>query len=88
MEPSAVTPFDGAAFKKIESIINKTVPNVIVTPYLMIGATDSRYFRNNSEAVLNFSAAQDMKGFHGIDERIGKSDLNRMISFYKSFIKD
>ena len=88
MEPSAVTPFDGAAFKKIETIINKTVPNVIVTPYLMIGATDSRYFRNNSEAVLNFSAAQDMKGFHGIDERIGKSDLNRMISFYKSFIKD
>jgi carboxypeptidase PM20D1 len=53
----------------------------------MIGATDSRYFRNNSEAVLNFSAVQDVKGFHGIDERIGIKDLQRMIYFYKELLK-
>ena len=63
------------------------MPNVIVSPFLMIGATDSRYFRNNSEAVLNFSAVQDVKGFHGIDERIGIKDLQRMIYFYKEFLK-
>jgi carboxypeptidase PM20D1 len=52
----------------------------------MIGATDSRYFRGFSEAVLNFTPMQDAKGFHGIDERIGISDLNRMITFYKQVI--
>jgi len=36
--------------------------------------------------VLNFSAVQDVKGFHGIDERIGKTDLNRMIFFYNQLI--
>lgn len=87
MEPSAVSSFESEQFKKIENIIYASVPNVIVSPFLMIGATDSRYFRNNSEAVLNFSAVQDVKGFHGIDERIGIKDLQRMIYFYKELLK-
>ncbi len=88
MEPSTSTSFTNPAFKKIESIINRSVPNVIVSPYLMVGATDSRYFRGFSDAVLNFAAMQDAKGFHGIDERIGIDDLNRMIFFYTLFLKE
>ncbi|MFN9665211.1 MAG: hypothetical protein ACK57C_01300, partial [Bacteroidota bacterium] len=64
-----------------------SVPNVIVSPFLMIGASDSRYFRDFSEAVLNFSAIQNMKGFHGIDERIGIKDLDRMIWFYQELLR-
>ena len=88
MEPSPVTPFNHPSFKKVESIIGRIVPNVIVSPYLMLGASDARYYRSFSEAVLNFSAVQDTKGFHGIDERIGKSDLNRMVGFYRMLIKE
>ena len=88
MEPSAVSSYESEPFKKIENIIQTSVPNVIVSPFLMIGATDSRYFRSNSESVLNFSAVQDVKGFHGIDERIGITDLHRMIYFYKELLKD
>jgi carboxypeptidase PM20D1 len=61
---------------------------VIVSPFLLIGATDSRYFRGFSEAVLNFAPVINVKGFHGIDERIGISDLNRTVGFYKQIIKD
>ena len=86
MEPSATTPTDHPAFKRLEGITNSIVPNALVSPYLMIGATDSRYFRGFSEAVLNFTPMQDAKGFHGIDERIGISDLNRMIAFYRQVI--
>ena len=86
MEPSPITSYEHPEFKKMEQIIYKLVPDVIVSPYLMIGATDSRYYRNFSDAVLNFSAVQDVKGFHGIDERIGKADLNRMIFFYNHLI--
>lgn len=88
MEPSPITSFENKEFKKIENIIYNSVPDVIVSPFIMIGATDSRYFRSFSDAVLNFSAVQDVKGYHGIDERIGKSDLNRMIFFYKKLIKE
>jgi acetylornithine deacetylase/succinyl-diaminopimelate desuccinylase-like protein len=31
---------------------------------------------------------QNVKGFHGIDERVGISDLNRTIGFYKQLIKE
>jgi len=30
---------------------------------------------------------QDVKGFHGIDERIGVNDLNRMIYFYQQLLQ-
>jgi carboxypeptidase PM20D1 len=65
------------------SIIYKTVPHVLVSPYLVVGATDSRYFRSFSDAVLNFTPIQNAKGFHGIDERIGVTDLKRMVTYYK-----
>ncbi|MFM1794450.1 MAG: hypothetical protein RL642_835 [Bacteroidota bacterium] len=87
-EASATTAADHPTFKKIESLTQKVLPNVLVSPYLVVGATDSRYFRPFSEAVLNFSPMQDVKGFHGIDERLGVGDLNRMISFYRLFIAE
>jgi carboxypeptidase PM20D1 len=87
MEPSSFTPHTHPAFLQIENIIRKSVPKVVVSPFLMIGATDSRYFRSFSDAVLNFSAVQDVKGFHGIDERIGITDLHRMIYFYQQLIQ-
>ncbi|MFN4975246.1 MAG: M20/M25/M40 family metallo-hydrolase [Bacteroidota bacterium] len=87
MEPSSITPFRDPSFLQLERIIKNAVPNVIVSPFLMIGASDSRYFRDFSEAVLNFSAIQNMKGFHGIDERIGIKDLDRMIWFYKQLLQ-
>ena len=83
MEASSSTSSDHPTFKMLESITKKIVPNVLVSPYLMIGATDSRYYRPFSEAVLNFTPMQNAKGFHGIDERIGISDLSRMVNFYK-----
>ena len=88
MEPSTITAADNKMFKKLEAITYKTVPNAVVSPYLMVGATDSRYYRSFSNAVLNFSPMQDAKGFHGIDERIPVSDLKRMIFFYKMIITD
>lgn len=87
MEPSSFTPHTHPAFLQIENIIRKSVPKVVVSPFLMIGATDSRYFRSFSDAVLNFSAVQDVKGFHGIDERIGITDLHRMIYFYQQLLQ-
>jgi carboxypeptidase PM20D1 len=88
IEPSPITPTEHPAFKQLSAIVQKTAPNALISPYLLIGASDSRYFRGFSDAVLNFTPMQDAKGFHGIDERIGISDLNRMISFYKLLLQE
>lgn len=82
-EPSATTSTSHPMFLKVEEAVYKTVPNVFVTPYLIVGATDSRYFRPFSDAVLNFAPMRDAKGFHGIDERIAVNDLKDMIFFYR-----
>jgi carboxypeptidase PM20D1 len=87
IEPSPMTSFKDPAFAQLENIFKKAVPGVIVSPFLMIGASDARYFRDFSKAVLNFSAIQNMKGFHGIDERIGIKDLDRMIWFYQELLR-
>ncbi|MFM7358254.1 MAG: peptidase dimerization domain-containing protein, partial [Sediminibacterium sp.] len=86
-EPSTVTSFKDPAFISIEKIVQRAMPDVVVTPFLWLGATDSRYFRDFSEAVLNFAPIQNVKGFHGIDERIGIKDLDRMIWFYQELLR-
>lgn len=88
IEPSPITPTEHPAFQQVSAIVRKTAPDAMISPYLMIGASDSRYFRSFSDAVLNFTPVKDAKGFHGIDERIGISDLNRMISFYKLLLQE
>ncbi|MES1220775.1 MAG: hypothetical protein ABUT20_35065, partial [Bacteroidota bacterium] len=85
-DPSPVTSIQSSAFARIESAVYKTVPNVIPTPFLMIGATDSKYYRSISDRVLNFSPMTDSKGFHGINERLPLRDFQRAINFMMTII--
>ena len=82
-EPSRTTTVNSAAYKKISTIVNNIVPDVVVAPYLVIGATDARYYRAFADGVINFLPIVDSKGFHGIDERIGINDFKRMVFFYR-----
>ncbi len=87
-DPSPSTDIQSAAFKRIESAVYKIVPNVIPAPYLMIGATDSRYYRRISDAVVNFLPMTDSKGYHGINERLPLKDFLRGINFMKTVIEE
>lgn len=87
-DPSSVTSTSSSAFKRVENAVYETIPNVLPTPYLGIGATDSRYFRLISDGVVNFVPMTDSKGFHGIDERLPIRDLHRSISFFETIIEE
>lgn len=87
MEPSPSTSSQHPMYKRVESAVKQTVPEAIVTPYLVVGATDSRYFRSFSDAVLNFVPLHNGKGYHGIDERISIQDLKKSVHFYKLLIQ-
>jgi carboxypeptidase PM20D1 len=87
-EPSAVTSISSTAFKRVESAIHQTVPGVITTPFLSVGATDSRYYRRISDGVVNFMPMTDSKGFHGVNERLPLRDLQRGINFYMTIIEE
>jgi carboxypeptidase PM20D1 len=83
-DPSAATSVQSPAFKRVESAVNQIIPNVIATPYLMIGATDSRYYRRIADGVVNFLPLTDSKGFHGINERLPIKDFQRGVQFFRT----
>jgi len=82
----AITPSNSKAFQYVESIAGKTIKDVIVVPFQLMGTTDGRYFQDNSDGVIRFIPYTDVKGYHGIDEHISLTDLKQMIFFYSSFI--
>jgi carboxypeptidase PM20D1 len=85
-EPSAMTDFHSDAFKKIADAAGAVAEDIIPTPFIMVGATDSRNFRAISNGVINFCPTTDSKGYHGIDERLPVKDLQRAIQFYTLLI--
>ena len=87
-DPSSPTSIESPAYKRVESAVYRIVPNVLPTPYLMIGATDSRYYRRISDGVVNFFPATDSKGYHGYNERVQVSAFRRGINFMMTIIEE
>ncbi len=85
--PSASTDVNSKAFKRVETVIQSIVKDVVVAPMLMVGATDSRNYREISDGVINFTPITNAKGYHGIDERLLISDFQKCINFYTLLIQ-
>lgn len=85
--PSPQTDINSSAFKRVEKAINSTIEDVVVAPVIMVGATDSRSYRDISDGVVNFSPLTNAKGYHGIDERLLITDLQKCIHFYTLLMK-
>jgi len=86
-EPSPTTNVNSKYYKRVEKVVREVVKNVVVAPMLMVGATDSRNYREISDGVVNFSPLTDAKGYHGIDERLQISDFEKCFNFYTLLIK-
>lgn len=80
--------YESVAYKKVENATYQIMKSVIPVPFLSVGATDSKYFQTIADGVIKFSPTVDAKGFHGIDERIGVSDLKRMVYFYQIMMQE
>lgn len=90
--PSPVSSVASDAFKNLERTIRATFPDAIVVPGLVGGGTDARYFYDISDDVYRFYPlrinSENMTGFHGIDEKITKSNYKEMIVFTYHLIKE
>ena len=89
-EPSPVSPTSGPAWQLVRTTIEETYPGTIVTPYVMMAASDSRYFTRISDFIYRFSPFEmstDERGtLHAIDERMHVSTLRRGVAFYLRLI--
>lgn len=90
-EPSRISITDSEAFRKVEKAIKGTWGDIIVSPYLMFAASDSRHYGRISPYVYRFSPMEltkdDRERIHGNDERILLKSINDIVEFYIRLIK-
>lgn len=85
-EPSPVSAVGSPAWKLLRRTILEVAGDVAVAPYLVVGATDSRYYAGLSENVFRFLfnrlGPEDLKRIHGTDERIAVANYAEAVAFY------
>jgi carboxypeptidase PM20D1 len=91
-EPSPVSPVASKDFTLLQTTLRQVAPGVIVTPWLVVGGTDSRYFDKLTPNVYRTGALglrpDDLKRIHGSNERVAISDYARNIAFYVQLIRN
>lgn len=91
-EPSRVTAVDSPEFAQLQRTIGETFPDVLVSPGLTVGATDSRHYESLTEHTFRFLPMRlekdDLPRIHGIDERISVENYCEMIRFFIQQIRN
>lgn len=90
--PSPVASIDSFGYKLVKQTMNDVYDDVIVSPYVMLAASDSRHYTPISDCVLKFApfkvTQKQLDGIHGDDENIDISALKHGVEFYTKLIKN
>ncbi len=90
-EAPPVSPVDSPAFTGLSQALQQVFPEALVAPYLVMGATDARYYSSVCDSVYRFSPMllndEELASVHNKNERISIDLLARMVQFYIQLIK-
>ena len=90
--PSGVTSVDAEPFKLLARTIRQVIPEAIVSPWLVVGATDSRHYARLTPNVLRFVGSSigegDLRRVHGTDERVGVRAYADAVRVYLQLLKN
>ncbi len=89
-EASRVAPTAGNGYRQIEKTLRQLHPDMVVAPGMMLGGSDSRLFEGVAADIYKFSpvraTSEDLKRFHGTNERISIANYVEMIQFYRQLL--
>lgn len=89
-EPSKHSSSSTYGFQLLQKTSAQVFPDAIVTPFLMIGSTDSKHFQDIAENTYRFLPVrmdkEQVRSIHGINEKVGVKDYMETISFYELMI--
>ncbi|MBI2243406.1 MAG: M20/M25/M40 family metallo-hydrolase [Nocardioides sp.] len=90
-EPSPVSPTDDEAFALLEATIAEVFPDAVAAPYVMMAATDSRFFTAICTRVYRFAPFRMTKAqresIHSYDEHLGVDALVDGVRWYQRLIE-
>jgi acetylornithine deacetylase/succinyl-diaminopimelate desuccinylase-like protein len=83
--PASSSPMQGGYFSLLEEVIGDNYPDAVVSPFIMPGLSDSRFFRGRGVPCYGIIPARvDMEALatiHGVNERIRVEDLKTGVRF-------
>ncbi|MGI5977219.1 MAG: M20/M25/M40 family metallo-hydrolase [Candidatus Limivicinus sp.] len=88
------TPADleGEGYRLVEDTIHKIFPGVEVTPYILLGATDSRYFEEICGSCIRFAPFiiddQQFNSLHAVNENINIETLPGAVKFFREIFRE
>jgi carboxypeptidase PM20D1 len=79
-------------FQIIQRTLRQVFPEVLVAPGLTVGGTDSEHYAELSTNVYRFMPVrvrpEDVKRFHGVNERISVKDYAGSVKFYYHLVRN
>lgn len=90
-DPSEFSSIASSGWEAVVATIHETFPKATVAPWILTGATDSRYFMPFSEDVYGFAPftmSAGFSGIHGTDEAARVADAEGAVSFFCRLIRN
>lgn len=89
---SNVSSVESEGFKLLSRTVREVFPDVLVAPALLVATTDAKFYGQLSEHVYRFRPVRvtpdDIKRFHGANERISVTNVKDALSFYVRLIQN
>ncbi|AIO18771.1 Succinyl-diaminopimelate desuccinylase [Candidatus Izimaplasma bacterium HR1] len=89
-DASPISKTDNDVYKYLTETIIKNFPDVLVSPYIMLGSSDCRFFSEITDSAYRFSPTrldnEELSKMHGKNESIRKSTITEAVNFYKDII--
>lgn len=90
-EPSPVSPVDDPAFELLTDTLTEVFDDAVPTPYVMMAATDSRFFTAICPRVYRFAPFRMTKAqresIHSYDEHLGVDDFLDGVRWYRLLLE-
>ena len=89
---SPISDTESYAFKMVEAAIARIFPDTVTTPYIMTGASDSRYLSRVCDNCIRFTPFiidnEQLESVHAVDESLDLSCLAPAVDFYRLIITE
>ncbi len=89
-EPPFVSGTNTFGYSVLQTTIREVFPEAVVSPSLVVATTDSRHYQGVSENIYRFLPFQipsdEIKRFHGTDERLGVEQYKQAVRFYRQLV--
>lgn len=93
--PATSSPIDTPLWKALTKVTQRLIPGSTTLPFLIVGATDARYFRRKGVTAYGYGLMSDRipfgefsKLFHGNNERIDQASLELMTPLWDGLVRE